>query len=59
MAERDRPVLIGEVALVCGPLWGIDDAARLLEELVAERLVVKVPGELEQYERVKGASSDV
>ena len=53
MAERDRPVLIGEVALACGTLWSIEDAVRLLEELVAERLVERVPGTLEQYGRVK------
>lgn len=54
MKDRDRPVLIGEVALACGTLWGIDDAERLLEELVVERLVERVPGALEQYGRVKG-----
>jgi len=53
MAERSRPVLIGEVALVCGTLWSLDEAEHLLEELVAERLVEKVPGSLEQYGRVK------
>lgn len=53
MEERGRPVLIGEVALACGTLWGIEDAAALLEQLVAEGLVEKVPGALEQYGRVK------
>jgi len=54
MEDRDRPVLIGEVALACGTLWGIEDAERLLEELVMERVIERVPGALEQYGRVKG-----
>lgn len=49
MADRSRPVLIGEVALACGTLWSLSEAEGLLEELVAERLVEKVPGALEQY----------
>lgn len=53
MDKHDRPVLIGEVALACGTLWGIDEAERLLKEMVAECLVEKVPGPLEQYGRVK------
>jgi hypothetical protein len=54
MTDRDRPVLIGEVALACGTLWGIEEAERLLQELVAERLIERVPGDLEQYGLVKG-----
>lgn len=54
MSQRDRPVLVGEVALACGTLWGIEEAKRLLQELVAEQLVERVPGDLEQYGRVKG-----
>lgn len=54
MNDRDRPVLIGEVALACGTLWSIEEAERLLQELVAEHLVERVPGELEQFGRVRG-----
>jgi hypothetical protein len=54
MTQRERPVLIGEVALACGTLWGIEEAERLLQELVAEHVVERVPGDLEQYGRVKG-----
>jgi hypothetical protein len=51
--ERNRPTLIGEVAVAIGPLWTLEEAEALLEQLAKEGLVKRVQGSLIRYEETR------
>ena len=49
LRKVERPVLIGEAALVIGPLWTLEETEALLEGLVTEGLAERVVDALVRY----------